>query len=470
MKITPIILCGGLGTRLWPLSHKNLPKQFLKLINNESCFSKTLKIVDNKNLFEPAIILANINNKYILDAEISSLDKKNINKIILEPSSKNTCPAIVASTQFLNPDSIILALPSDHYIKNSELFLQAVQNSYNMAKQNYIITFGITPSEVNTGYGYIKAKNAVTENIFTIQKFIEKPNKKSAIEYINSGYLWNSGIFMFKASKIFELAKTLTPEIYKYCTSAVKNSKTENNFITLSDDFNLCDNISIDYALMQKPEVAENILVTKIDCGWSDIGNFNELSKQSIKTSEGNNVIGDVIQSNSQNSYLHSNSGLLVALGLDNIIAYKSKNITLIAKKSESQNIKQVVEELEKTRENEFDFIGRQHRPWGFFEEIEKGLGYKIKKLIIYPKAKTSLQIHQHRAEHWVVINGVAKVTCDEKEFIITKNQSTYVPIGSKHRLENIGDEILEVIETQTGEILSENDITRLADEYGRVI
>jgi mannose-1-phosphate guanylyltransferase/mannose-6-phosphate isomerase len=467
MKITPIILSGGSGTRLWPISRKKLPKQFVKLVDDETPFSKALELVSDSYIFEPAIIVTNSEHRFLVAEEILQNDCKN-NSILLEPSCLNTCPAIAAASFFADKNSVLLVLPSDHLIQQPENFIEAIKNCYEFAEAGNIVTFGIKPSAPATGYGYIKTGAKINSNACKVETFTEKPNIRTALEYLNSGnYLWNSGIYMFKADNFLELLNQHEPEIYQNVQSSVLNATKDYDFIRLeAEKFNLCKNISVDYAIIEK---VKNLVVAPVECGWQDLGDFQALSDANKSNQHGNNIIGDVVAKQTTNSYLHSDNGLLVAVGLQNIIAYKAKDVTLIADKSQSQNIKAIVEDLKNLGRNEFENSAKQHRPWGFFEDIENGDDYKIKILNIKPNAKISMQMHKNRAEHWVVISGTAKVLCDGKEFLLKANQSTYIPIGSTHRLENIGTTPLIIIEVQTGEILSEDDIQRFEDDYGRV-
>jgi mannose-1-phosphate guanylyltransferase len=467
MKITPVILSGGSGTRLWPVSRRQLPKQFVKLVNNETPFSRALQLVSHQYIFEPATIVTNFEHRFLVAEEILQNNCQKT-KILLEPKALNTCPAIAVASFFANKNDILLVLPSDHLIEISENFIQAVKNNFHLAEENKIVTFGITPTYPATGYGYIKLGNEISDYAASVENFTEKPQIRTALEYINDGgYLWNSGIFMFKASTFLEILKTHEPQIYSHAKAAVFNAEKDYDFIRLSEeDFNLCKNISVDFAIMEK---AENIVVAPVECGWQDLGDFQSLSEANKTNENGNTIIGDVVSEQTTNSYLHSDNGLLVAFGMKDIIAYKTKDVTLIADKSQSQNIKTIVEGLKNSGRAEFENSAKQHRPWGFFEDIESGNGFKIKILNIKPKAKISMQMHKNRAEHWVIISGNAKVFCNNQEFILSANQSTYVPIGSTHRLENIGNTPLIIIEVQTGEILSESDIERFEDDYGRV-
>jgi mannose-1-phosphate guanylyltransferase len=470
MNITPVILSGGSGTRLWPLSRKSSPKQFLRLVDNKSLFQKTaLRIVD-KNTFTPPIIICNNEHRFAVADE---LQKSNIESldIILEPIGRNTAPAIaIAALDIVKKsgDGLMLVMPSDHLIENEKAFLQAVKNAGNLAQEDYLITFGIVPNIPETGYGYIKKSAKINELAFGVERFVEKPDEKTAKEFLNSGeFLWNSGIFLFKASTYLEILQKNNYEIFSNCQIAYKNAKKDLDFIRLDEkDFEKCPNISADYAVMEK---AEKIAVVPVDIGWSDIGNWSALSDVSSKDDNKNSLIGDVMALGSNNCYIKSKYGMVAAIGVKDLIIVSLKDVVLVANKNNAQDVKKLYEILKNNNRQECENHPKTYRPWGSFETIDVCDGFKVKKITVKPGGSLSLQMHHKRAEHWIIVSGVANVTCGEKQFILNEDQSTYIPIGQKHCLENKESTTLEIIEVQTGNYLGEDDIVRFSDIYGRV-
>lgn len=469
MKITPVILSGGSGTRLWPLSRSLNPKQFLDFFGKDSLFQKAgLRVKDEKTFNNP-IIVCNNEHRFIAAEELQNVGIKP-KSIILEPIGRNTAPAvaIAALNVELGDEDVILVMPSDHIITDEEKFIAHVKKAALVAKEGYLVTFGIIPNQAETGYGYIKQGNKlVLEEAFSVEKFIEKPKKEVAEKFLqDGGYLWNSGIFMFKASTYLEILQELQPEIFDYCMNSYENSVKDLDFIRLEHgSFERCPNISIDYAVMEK---AKKVAVVPVNVGWSDVGNWQAIAEISDKNSEGNSLIGDVISLKTKNSYINSRNGLIAAIGVEDLIVITLKDATLIAHKNNAQDVKDVVEILKNNKREECNSSPKTLRPWGSFETIDLGDRFKVKRIAVKPGASLSLQMHHHRAEHWIVVRGEALVTCDDKEFVLNEDQSTYIPIGKKHRLENKGKSLLEIIEVQTGGYLGEDDIVRFSDIYGR--
>lgn len=473
MKITPIILSGGSGTRLWPISRNLNPKQFLDFFGKNSLFQKTTLRSKNPTNFHNPIIVCNNEHRFLAAEE---LQKINIEPqtIILEPSGRNTAPAVaIAAFNVISnknkEDDLILVMPSDHIIQDEKGFISAVKKAALAAQDNYLVTFGIVPNKAETGYGYIKKDKKLNgfKEIFAVEKFIEKPEKKLAEKFLkDGGYFWNSGIFMFKASTYLKILKDLQPEIFNNCQKSYKNSSKDLDFIRLSAvDFEKCPNISIDYAVMEK---AKKVAILPIDIGWSDVGSWETVAEISKKDKDKNSLIGDVIALKTKNCYINSNDKLVTAIGLEGLIVIALKDAILIANKNNSQDVKELFNILKSKNREECSSHTISLRPWGSFENINIGKNFKVKKITVKPKASLSLQVHKHRAEHWIVVKGTAHVTCGEREFILNKDQSTYIPLGKKHRLENKGKILLEVIEVQTGNYLGEDDIIRFSDIYGR--
>ncbi len=471
MKITPIILSGGSGTRLWPLSRSLNPKQFLNLVDEFSLFQKTALRVKNEEIFHNPIVVCNNEHRFIAAEE---LQKINVTPklIILEPTGRNTAPAItVAALNAVESksDDLILVMPSDHVIQDEKSFIENVQASVKAAQEGYLITFGIIPNTPETGYGYIKRskKLANFDNVFEVEKFIEKPKKEVAEEFLKQGeYLWNSGIFMFRASIYLEVLQKLEKDIFIHCCGAYNKAIKDLDFVRLfAEDFEKCSNISVDYAVMEN---AEKVAVVPISVGWSDVGNWQALSEISEKDSNGNNLIGDVVALKTKDCYINSKNNLIATIGVKNLIVIALKDATLIANKDNAQDVKELFEILKKQKRAECDSHTKVLRPWGSFETIDLDDRFKVKRITVKPKSSLSLQMHNHRAEHWVVVRGTAHVTCGNKEFVLTEDESTYIPVGKKHRLENKGQIPLEIIEVQTGNYLGEDDIIRFSDIYGR--
>jgi mannose-1-phosphate guanylyltransferase/mannose-6-phosphate isomerase len=471
MKITPIILSGGCGSRLWPISRKLNPKQFSNFFGQESLFSQTLSRVKNSQFSDP-IIVCNNEHRFMVAGELKEL-KIAAKSIILEPVSRNTAPAIAVAAldcmQQNKNDDLVLVLPSDHILEDKEEFLNSVKNAVKAAQDGYFVTFATKPNRAETGYGYIK-KSAKIKNypdVFAVEKFIEKPNEKRAAEFLkDKNYFWNCGIFLFRASIFLEELRKNNRDIFVNAVNAYSKASSDLDFIRLSqEDFEKCENISIDYALIEK---LENLAMTNLNCVWSDVGSWQSVAQLATKDKNNNSLLGDVIAVDSENCYINSQDKLTAALGVKDLIVVVLKDAVLIANKNNAQNVKNLYQILQEKNRSECNFHAKTMRPWGSFEIIEVGQRFKAKKIIINPKAAISLQMHNHRCEHWVVVKGTAHVTCGSKEFVLGEDQSTYIPLGKKHRLENKGRIPLEIIEIQTGSYLEEDDIIRFSDIYGR--
>lgn len=471
MKITPIILSGGSGTRLWPVSRELNPKQFLDFFGKHSLFQKTALRVDG-DTFESPIVVCNNEHRFTAAEELQKvrIDPKSI---ILEPCGRNTAPAIaIAALSVITSDQkndVILVMPSDHIIEDEKKFLSHVKNSFDAAKNGYLITFGIKPDRPETGYGYIKKSKAIKEftEVFAVEKFIEKPNQKTAEEFVaNEDYLWNSGIFMFRASAYLEALQKYHNDIFIACVNAHSKARRDLDFTRLElEDFEKCENISIDYAVMEK---AEKVAVVPINVGWSDVGSWQAVADLSEVDENKNTLLGDSFALKSKNCYINSRHGLVAAIGVENLIVVTLKDVTLVLNRDNAQDVKKMFELLKNHKREECISGTKVSRPWGSFEVIDDSDRFKVKRITVKPGASLSLQMHNHRAEHWIVVKGTAHVTCDRDEFILTEDKSTYIPIGKKHRLENKGKIPLELIEVQTGEYLGEDDIVRFSDIYGR--
>ena len=465
--IIPVILSGGSGTRLWPLSRALYPKQYLNLVNKTTLFQDTILRLPKE--IENPLIICNEEHRFIAAEQLREIDKQN-NGIILEPNGKNTAPAItLASLQLLSnfEDPIILVLSADHLIEDIKAFHKSIIVAEKFAKQGKLVTFGVVPTKAETGYGYIEILNRKDADSYKIKSFKEKPSEEVAKKYIDSGqYLWNSGMFMFKASSFLEELKHFEPKILNSCKKSIKKPLKDFDFIRLNEEeFNNCKNISIDYAVMEQTKKG---VVIPLDAKWSDIGSWPSLWEAKPKDANNNVSEGDVILTGVKNSYIHSSSRLVSVIGLSEIAIIDTQDALLVANKSNTQSIKLIVDILNKENRSESNSHRKVYRPWGNYDSIDFGENFQVKRITVNPKSKLSLQKHKFRSEHWVVVKGTALVTCGDKVFSLEKNQSTYIPQGAIHRLENSKNSPLEVIEIQTGSYLGEDDIIRLDDDYLR--
>ena len=478
-KIIPIILAGGTGSRLWPLSRESFPKQFLQLTDDDENYTllqKTYKRIEGlENLSKP-IIICNEDHRFIVGDQMNKIKTKPLN-IILEPSRRNTAPAIaIAALKAIedykkeNVDPILLILSSDHYIQEIDKFKKSIQNGIKLALNDHLIIFGILPSYPATGYGYIKAKsNLKTKSLQAnkVEKFIEKPDYNTAkLLYKDEKYSWNSGMFVFKASVILDELLKFAPDIVDNCKECLHKSKLDLDFLRLDkSSFSSCADISIDVAVFEKTQKA---YVLPLDCGWNDIGTWESLWNISNKDLDGNSIKGNVITKGTKTSLIRSEEKLLVILGLTDAMIIDTKDALLVANKNYSQEIKNILS----TINNKNLKVGKQHkkmhRPWGFYESLEDCKTWQIKKIEVNPGASLSLQLHNQRSEHWIIVEGIAKVQVNEEIKYLSKNESVYIPIKSKHRLSNPGKTSLVLIEVQTGSYLGEDDIIRFDDIYGR--
>ncbi len=473
MKITPVILSGGSGTRLWPVSRSLNPKQFLDFFGKNSLFQKTALRVKNAADFQAPIVICNNEHRFTAAAELQKIGIKP-KSIILEPIGRNTAPAIaIAALDVLagnnKENNLILVMPSDHIIHDEEAFISQVKKATKAALEGYLVTFGIVPKKPETGYGYIKQGQELGgfKEVFAVEEFVEKPKKEKAEEFLRSkNYLWNSGIFLFDATAYLAALQKFQKEIFNSCHNSYNKAERDLDFIRLSaEDFEKCENISIDYAVMEK---AEKVAVSPIDIGWSDVGSWEAVAEIAPRDKENNSLIGDVAALKTTNCYINSRNGLVATIGISDLIIIALKDAVLIANKNNSQDVKELFELLKKQKRDECHSHTKVMRPWGSFETIDFADRFKVKRITVNPNSSLSLQMHNHRSEHWVVVKGTAHVTCDDKEFVMKEDQSTYIPVGKKHRLENKGEAPLELIEVQTGSYLGEDDIIRFSDIYGR--
>lgn len=473
----PVILSGGSGTRLWPLSRSSYPKQFLPITGEKTLFQQTLERISNLNQslinFQNPIIVTNESHRFIVAEQ---LRQQNINaKILLEPIAKNTAPAIAAAAELAlsyGEDPVLLILAADHVIQQQEEFNKSIAVGLAAAEAGQLVTFGVVPTAPETGYGYIKAAEtiqaAATTQPYTVEKFVEKPDLDTAQKYVAEGsYLWNSGMFMFKASVYLQELEKYNPAIAKNARASVEHSKNDLDFVRLDKNhFEQSPEDSIDYAVMEK---TDKVVVVPLNANWSDVGAWKSVWEVSDKDNNGNVLRGDTIVESSNNTLVHAQHRLVTVLGLDDVIVIETSDAVLVANKNKVQDIKKIVEKLKNAQRSEVDLHRKVYRPWGSYDSIDSGDRYQVKCIVVNPGQKLSLQMHHHRAEHWIVVSGTAKIHKGKESFLLTENESVYIPLGEIHALENPGKVPLELIEVQSGSYLGEDDIVRFEDLYGRV-
>ena len=469
MTLIPVILSGGSGTRLWPLSRSTYPKQLLPLVSDFSMIQETAKRLSSLKICEP-IIVCNEKHRFIIAEQLSQIGIKNP-CIILEPVAKNTAPAIVAAAiqaQKIDAEAVIIVLPSDHNIKDTDTFCKAVSLAADEAKSGNLVTFGIKPTFPATGYGYIQAEKANgAEAAYPIKQFVEKPNLDTAKKYVESGtFFWNSGMFVFKAADFISEVKAFDKSIFESTKESFDKAATDLDFIRLEkESFSRNPSISIDYAVMEKTKKGK---VAPLDAGWSDVGSWNSLWDVLDKDENGNVIRGKAVTSEVSNSFIYSKNRMISAVGLENLVIVDTKDAVLVADRSKSEEVKKIVDRLNAENNPIATENTVGYRPWGTYETIELGKRYRVKHIIVKPGEKLSKQMHYHRSEHWIIVSGTAKVLNGDKELILTENQSTYIPLGTVHFIENPGKTPLEFIEVQSGSYLEEDDIVRFEDKYGR--
>lgn len=468
MHVLPVIIAGGSGTRLWPLSREQYPKQFLSLLPGEpTLLQKT--IIRLRGLgYEVPLLICNEEHRFLAAEQLRAMEQGNA-RILLEPSGRNTAPAIALAALHATQhggDAVLLVLPADHSITDIPAFQASIKSAVELAKDGHLVTCGILATRPETGYGYIE-KGGPIKNGFYVNRFVEKPNQDVAENYIkHGGFLWNSGIFVFKASQYLDELRTHAEGILNACQSAMLQTEEDLTFTRVNKDaFESCPSQSVDYAVMEKTNKA---IVVPMDAGWSDVGSWSALWEISPKDAMENAASGDVRLHQSSNNYAHAADRLLVGIGVHDLIMIETKDAVLVAARTHSQAVKEIAEALNLEGRPETVNHRKVYRPWGNYDVIDRGPRYQAKRITVKPGAKLSTQIHHHRAEHWVVVSGTAKINNGDKTYILTENQSTYIPVGQVHSLENPGRIDLELIEIQSGSYLSEDDIVRIDDIYGR--
>lgn len=468
MHVIPVIIAGGSGTRLWPLSREQYPKQFLSLAPGKPTLLQQTVLRLQGLDYEAPLTICNEEHRFLAAEQLRTTGLDDLH-ILLEPVGRNTAPAIaLAALQATrqSDDAILVVLPADHAIEDTGAFQKSIRAAVTLAKDGKLVTCGIVPTRAETGYGYIKQGEQLKHGYY-VEKFVEKPELEIAETYIKQGgFLWNSGIFVFQATQYLEELRCYALDIFNACKSAMLNTEKDLSFTRVNRDaFETCPSQSIDYAVMEK---TRNAAVVPMAAGWSDVGSWSALWEISPKDPAGNATSGDVYLQACKNNYVHSTDRLVVGIDVENLIIVETNDALLVASKAQSQMIKEVAEALKKSGRPESTNHRKVYRPWGNYDVIDQGHRYQAKRITVKPGAKLSTQIHHHRAEHWIVVSGTAKITNGEKTYILTENQSTYIPVGQIHSLENPGRIELELIEVQSGSYLGEDDIVRINDIYGR--
>ena len=474
IKLQPVILSGGSGTRLWPLSRRAFPKQFLALVDEGSLLQSTAARTDSlagaAELMSP-LVVCNEAHRFLVAEQLRASGHEAGN-IILEPVGRNTAPALTLAAldaELENPALILM--PADHVVRDTDAFAAAVSAGLKHAEAGKVVTFGIVPDSPQTGFGYIRTGSAVDEDCYQLDAFVEKPDRETAEAYVASGdYFWNSGMFLLRAQRWLELIERFRPDILAAVREAHRAGECDLDFFRVdADAFAASPSDSIDYSVMEPlAREGNGCLVVPLDAGWSDIGAWDALWAVSERDDLGNACHGDVMAFAASDNVLHAQHRIVAAIGVKDLVVVETSDAVLVAHKDHAQDVKRVTEQLDAQGRGESEFHRCVHRPWGTFEGMDQGERFQVKRLTVKPGATLSLQMHHHRAEHWIVVSGTARVTCDDQEFLLSENQSTCIPIGMRHRLENPGAIPLEIIEVQSGSYLGEDDIVRFDDVYNR--
>lgn len=477
-EISPVILSGGSGSRLWPMSRAGFPKQFQRLTADLSMIQETALRVSGEG-FAPALVVTNEAQRFLVAQAFAEIDAP-LDRILLEPSARNTAPALAAAALYLHdrdPDAVMLALPSDHAIARVEAFRTAVVTALPAARAGRIVTFGIRPDEAHTGYGYIEAGvrlegyadgcSGQDAEIHTVARFTEKPDAETARGFLEAGrFYWNSGMFMMSAARLIAALEQLAPDVLAAARAALTSARSDLDFLRLdAASFAESPSISIDYAVMERTDAA---VVLPIDVGWSDVGSWQSLWRLADRDNADNALSGDVIAEDVRGSYLRSDGPLVAALGLENVLVVATDDAVLAAPLARAEEVKLLVDRLKTNGRTEHDLHTTVHRPWGSYRTLSIGERFQVKEIVVSPGASLSLQSHRHRAEHWVVVDGTAWVTRDDDELVVAENESVFIPLGARHRLSNRSTEPLRIVEVQSGSYLGEDDIVRYEDVYGR--
>ncbi|MDR3434531.1 MAG: mannose-1-phosphate guanylyltransferase/mannose-6-phosphate isomerase [Rouxiella aceris] len=471
--ILPVIMAGGTGSRLWPMSRELYPKQFLRLYGEQSMLQETVTRLNGLRVSEP-LVICNEQHRFLVAEQLRQINRLS-NNIILEPAGRNTAPAITLAALSAiadGDDPLLLVLAADHVIENPAAFHQAVEDAIPYAEQGKLVTFGIVPTGPETGYGYIQRGTELSgsaASVFRVQRFVEKPDLATALQYLECGeYYWNSGMFLFRAKRFLEEIAKFRSDILEVCLHAIEASEpdAQQDFIRIDKTaFLACPDESVDYAVMEKTSDA---IVVPLDAGWSDVGSWSALWEVNNKNPQGNALTGDVFTHNASNCYINTDEKLVAAIGVENLVIVNTKDAVLVIDKSQVQDVKKVVEFLKANGRQEYRVHRESYRPWGRNDKVVDQPRYHVNRLTVKPGGQFSLQMHHHRAEHWVILSGTAKVTLENNTYLLTENQSTFIPVGAQHMLENPGKIPLELLEIQSGSYLGDDDIIRTKDHYGR--
>lgn len=484
MKILPVILCGGSGTRLWPLSRQQYPKQMLTLAGEHTMLQATALRIAGSTIpghwqLDAPLVIGQEECRFLTAEQLRQIDRA-ASAIILEPVGRNTAPALTIASLFAtteDEDPVMVVMPADHIISQPERFCEALGQAVRLAADGRIVTFGITPTSPETGYGYIRYGDGLGDSAAEIMEFVEKPDLATAERYLAEGnYLWNSGIFILRASTWLTQIERFRPDILKSCRIAMETSARDSDFVRVGKAaFSACPSDSIDYAVMEKLASVDSsaqdrskIAVVPLDAGWSDVGAWNALWELGEKDEQGNVLEGDVLAMDSRNNLVRAENRLVACIGMEDTVVVETADAVLVADRNHLHLVKDAVAKLKSAGRAECDAHRKVQRPWGNYDSIDSGNRFQVKRIVVSPGASLSLQMHHHRAEHWIVVTGTARVTCGDEQFLLTENQSTYIPLGTVHRLENPGVVPLEIIEVQSGTYLGEDDIVRFQDHYGR--
>lgn len=470
-KITPVILSGGSGTRLWPMSRESYPKQLLPLSSELSLLQETASRINDPARFTAPMVICNSEHRFVVAEQLKQLSINPL-AIVLEPVGRNTAPAAAIAALMLiktDPNALVLLLPSDHTIADKKAFQKAVSIAAQATADNYLVTFGVKPDRPEIGYGYIHRGPPLKGHggCFTVAEFVEKPDRSTAAQYLATGnYDWNSGMFLFYAKTFLEELERLEPEIVNACRASIDGAKTDLDFVRISEQaFSACPSKSIDYAVMEHTKHAAMI---PVEIGWNDVGSWGALWDIGAKDGANNVVSGDVSIFDTQNSYIRSEGPLVTTLGIENLVVVASEDAVLVTSKERARDVKTIVTSLKSQGRDEATTHPRVYRPWGYYQTVHNGKRFQVKRITVNAGASLSLQLHHYRAEHWIVVNGTANVCKGNEEFVLNENESTYIPTNTIHRLTNPGKVPLNLIEVQSGSYLGEDDIVRYEDDYGR--
>jgi mannose-1-phosphate guanylyltransferase/mannose-6-phosphate isomerase len=464
----PVILSGGSGTRLWPLSRGHYPKQFLPLVSDHTMVQETVLRLDGLKGLKAPLAVCNEDHRFMMAEQLWEIGAKPA-AIILEPMGRNTAPAVaVAALTATSEDDVLLILPADHVISDLDVFHKAVIQAKALAEQGFLVTFGIVPTEPETGYGYIKRDTLQHGSAYSVAEFVEKPDAETAKHYLKSGdFYWNSGMFAFKAGSFLTELEKFNPDMLAICRQALKAAKVDMDFVRLDKEiFSTCPADSIDYAVMEKTDKA---VVIPLDAGWNDVGSWSALWDVTDKDPFGNAICGDVLTVDTRNSFIHAQSKLVAVIGVNDLVIVETDDAVMISSRDRVQEVKQIVDQLKVLGRSEANIHRKAYRPWGHYDLVDTGERHQTKRIVVKPGGKLSVQKHHHRAEHWVIVKGTALVTKGDEKLLITENESIYIPLGIVHCLENPGVIPLEIVEVQSGSYLGEDDIVRFDDQYGRV-